>query len=126
MTTPLRVIAKTLVRYERIRRIVDAEYECTGDKRMVVRRDDVAEFVALKLREVLSPNLRMDIAAAVVVMGFEGVMNGNRALYRRVKRKGTPDADAIANSAEIRSATQGTARARKTSVVRATPGRGVR
>lgn len=98
-----RLLLKQLQRYEHIRRAAEQLYESTGDIRMIVRRKEVIDVVALQMRVVVSGSFIQDINEAVRALGWQLVKVGNRSFYRGVKLSSRSDADAIEQSKQMRS-----------------------
>ena len=77
---------------------MDAEFETVASAAFCVRCLDVAEHVARTFGRVINNHLFEDIARAAQSMGWTAIKNGNRSLYRGVRRRGLTDEQALAAS----------------------------
>ncbi len=102
-----RVLEAKLRREERARNLREAlaaVYEPTpGDPRFCVRRLEVVEHAARALGiRVLNNAVFAEVEAAACGLGFEAVRNGNRSLFRCVKRRDQDSETALSASRENR------------------------
>jgi hypothetical protein len=102
-----RVLEAKLRQEERRRSLRDAlwaAYETTlGDPRFCVRRLEVVEHAARALGiRVLNNAVFAEVEAAASALGFEAVRNGNRSLFRCVKRRDQDSETALSVSRENR------------------------
>jgi hypothetical protein len=91
-------------RQKKVREVLSAGYETTpGDPRFCVRRLDVVEHAAQSLGiAVLNNAVFADVEAAASALGFQAVKNGNRSLFRCVKRRDQDRETALSVSRENR------------------------
>jgi hypothetical protein len=85
----------------RRRQILDAikaEFETTTSPTFCVRRIEVAEHLARVFGRVINNDLFADVARAALSIGWTAIKNGNRSLYRGVRRRGLTDEQALADS----------------------------
>jgi len=102
-----RVLEAKLRQEERrrnLREALAAAYETTpGDPRFCVRRLEVVGHAARALGiRVLNNAVFAEVEAAACALGFEAVRNGNRSLFRRVKRRDQDSETALSVSRENR------------------------
>jgi hypothetical protein len=105
VSSPTRLIAavvKRLERLESIRQLMARDWECTGDTKHVVRRDDVTGLVARELDVPLSPRLRISVALLGKQLGWLPLHSGNKRLFARVKLRRVTRDDAVESSKELR------------------------
>lgn len=99
VSTPRRLVStvvKRLERLERMRALMDERWESTGDRKHLVRRDDVAVYVALALGEEVSSQVRASVRLLGKQLGWAVVRLHNRRVFRGVKRRGQDAAEARA------------------------------
>src|SRR3954468_8900533 len=105
MSSPARVIravVKRLERLERIRQVMARDWECTGDTKHAIRRDDVTSLVANELDVPLSPRLRTAVALLGKQLGWMPLHSGNKRLFARVKLRAATMEQAAATGKELR------------------------
>jgi hypothetical protein len=91
-------------RKRNLRAALLAVYETTpGDPRFCVRRLEVVEHAARALGiRVLNNAVFAEVEVAACGLGFEAVRNGNRSLFRCVKRRDQDSETALSVSRESR------------------------
>lgn len=101
----LRIAATAeLVRREKVRAALAANYEAAPGPDYCVRRLEVVEDVARTLGiRVLNNAVFVDVERRARELGWESVKNGGRSLFRRVRRRGLDEAEALAISRSNRS-----------------------
>ncbi len=83
--------------------LLDAYETTPGDPRFCVRRFEVVEHAARALGiRVLNNAVFAEVEAAACALGFEAVRNGNRSLFRCVKRRDQDSETALSLSRENR------------------------
>lgn len=77
---------RRLNQFQSLMQLVAARFQTIEDETLAVRRDDVAKYVALRLRRRVSVQLRNDVAdACTILLGFERTSREGRALYVGVR-----------------------------------------
>jgi hypothetical protein len=112
-------------RRSQVREVLSASYDVTpGDPRFCVRRLEVVEYVARALGiAVLNNAVFADVEAAASAQGFQAVKNGNRSLFRCVKRRDHDHETALAVSGANRRDARWTGDAETRRTVRLPTGR---
>lgn len=86
-------------RSARLQAVLQSLYEVVESDEFVVRRSEVVNRTARALGiEPVSPAFMLEVAGAAKRLGWVAVKNGNRALWRRVKRRDVSWTDALAES----------------------------
>lgn len=101
-TRTLVQIAKRVALIDRVRTTVLEEFEVAPGPAYVVRRADVVEHVADKLRLMVNPNLFREVEAVCRRIGWEPIKVQNRRLYRKAKRRAHTEIEALAYSKQAR------------------------
>lgn len=85
--------AKTRLDYfQRLMTLVSERFFSCDDTSLAVRRDEVAKYVANRLRRPLSVPLRNDVAeVATMLLGFDRTSREGRALYIGVRDVGVSE-----------------------------------
>lgn len=85
--------AKTRLDYfQRLMTLVSERFSACEDAAFAVRRDEVAKYVAQRLRRPLSVPLRNDVAeVATLLLGFDRTSREGRALYVGVRDVGVSE-----------------------------------
>lgn len=86
----------------RLKEIVLARFEPTADQRFCLRRTEIVGAVAAGMGEVANNDTHAEVRRLAAELGLEAVVNGGRALYRCVKRRGETEAEALATSRAVR------------------------
>lgn len=102
----IRTVVKRLERLERIRALMAANWELIGERKLVVRRDDVVNDVASHLNEDIGDRLRTAVLLLAKQLGWKPIKYGNRRLFACVKRRGSTIEQARDSSVLLRRSTR--------------------
>lgn len=95
-------VVKRLERLERIRVAMSDEFEFTGDRAHLVRRDSVAAHVGAAIDEEVNNRLRAAIVLLGKQLGWRPIKRGNRRLFACVKLRSMPADEAAQLSKPLR------------------------
>ena len=99
MVTLAELAVAELLRRAKVHAALAAGYETADGPEFCVRRLEVVEHVARSLGvRVLNNELFNQVERRAHELGWESVKNGGRSLFRRVRRRGLDEAEAIAVS----------------------------
>lgn len=101
-TRLVRTVVKRLERLERIRATMSDEYEHTGDRAHLIRRDTVAQHVAEVIGEEVNNRLRTAVLLLGKQLGWRPIKRGNRRLFACVKLRAVGAEDAARISKKLR------------------------
>lgn len=97
-----RLVSRRIQYLARVQELAAEGFELAPSARYVVRRADVAGYVARGLGIDASPALYQALLAATKALGWEPTKSHNRSLYRRVKVRGMSDERALELSQQLR------------------------
>jgi hypothetical protein len=95
----LELLCREFLRREKVREALGAAYETAPGPAYCVRRLEVVEHVARTLNiRVLNNTVHADAERAARALGWVPIKNGNRRLFRGVKRRDHDEQEALAVS----------------------------